>query len=261
MTEENSNPNEEEQQLEDTGGEQETSVEESPEDSQEEVQEEVQEESQEEEEQEEAPQPSRREQLRVQQLLKKYGNPVASQPAPQTQAPNYRDMIDAPDEVYTQLEQTNQQFGQQQYKQGENAALQQINSVKWETTLNIDTPVVETEYPMLNPRDTTNFHPVLADTINQLYLKTVGYDNRTGMVANPYIRYREFVDGYMELADELASTKVATTTKNIAKQAANTGLRPDGSSAKRMNLNQPIENMSNAELKAYGKKLGLEPTK
>ena len=109
---------------------------------------------------------------------------------------------------------------------------------------------------MLNPKD-NNFHPVLADTINNLYLKMVGFNNKTGLVSNPNIRYKEFVDSYMELGDEIASSKVASTTKNIAKQAANTGLRPDGSSAKRLNLNQPIENMSDAELKAYGKKLGL----
>ena len=123
--------------------------------------------------------------------------------------------------------------------------------------LNIDAPQVEKEYDMLDPKS-KNFHPAISDAVTKLYLQTVGYDDRTGMVSNPNVRYREFVDSYMEFADEIANTKVATTTKNIAKQAANTGLRPDGSSAKRLNLNQPIENMSDAELKAYGRKLGLE---
>lgn len=257
MADENINPNEEEQQLEEQ--EEETSQ---PDVQNEQPAEEQVEEPQQEEEQEEAPEeerpPSRREQLRVQQLLKKYGPPQQRQQAPQPEGPNYREMLDAPDEVYEQLESTQQQYGQAQYQQGQNAALQQMQTVEWRTTLHIDTPEVQREYDMLNPTS-QNFHPALTDTINQLYLKTVGYDEKSGVVQNSGIRYKEFVDSYMELADEMAKSKVAKTTKNIAQQAANTGLRPDGSSAKRLNLNQPIENMSDEELAAYGKKLGLAP--
>ena len=188
--------------------------------------------------------PSRREQLRVQDLLKKYGPP--KQEPSKANSPDFRNQIEADEEVYKTLEETTQRFGQTQYNQG----LEQAKYYKWETLLQIDAPTVEGKFPQLD-RKSPDFHPALADAMNNKYLRFVGYDAETGTVRNPEIRYSDFVEAEMEFADEVASQRVQRTTENIAKQAAQTGLRPDGSQANRLNLNKTPEDMTDQELNAY----------
>jgi len=199
---------------------------------------------------EEAPAPSRREQLRVQQLLKKYGQPKE---APlQANGPNFRDQINADEEVYKTLEESTTEYGRQQYSQG----LEQAKYYKWETLLQVDDPQVRTKYAQLDPSDKEKFHPALADAMNQKYLRFVGYnpgDPERGIaptVQRPDIRYLDFVEAEFEFADELAAERQERTTKNIAQQAAQTGLRPDGSQAKSLNLNKAPQDMTEEELNA-----------
>jgi hypothetical protein len=191
--------------------------------------------------------PSRREQLRIQQLLQKMQQPQ-EQPAakPVPDALDYRDALDADDETLSQLEQDRQASNQAFYQQG----IQQAQAIEWRTMLHIDSPQVEAAHPQLNPKDEANFHPALANAVNDWYLQTSQFDNKTGMAHSPGVRYKDFVDGIFELAEEIAATKVQSSTKNIAKQAAKTGLRPDGSSAKRLNLNKAPEDMTDEELEA-----------
>lgn len=210
-----------------------------------------------EEEQEEASAPSRREQLRVQDLLNKYGPPPVSRPAPQAKAPDYQELIDAEPEVYKQLEQATTQFGREQFAQGQNESLKQVQTVKWETLLNMDAPQMESKYSVLD-KESPDFHPAVSDALSRRYLQMVGYDPETGLVERPSIRYKDFIEGEFELADEIASTKNQETVKNVAKQAATTGLRPDGSSAKRLNLNKDPQDMTMEELYAS---IGQTPPK
>jgi len=210
--------------------------------------------------------PSRRETLRIQQILAKRAEnqqfaPI--QPQRTTQPLNYQEALDADPETIKQLEADRAQLGQMQYNQG----LEQAKTIQFHTRLELDAPKIESKYKFLDARDKDNFDPVRAEAINNLYLDTVGYrpgDMSRGIpesVANPDIRYADFVEAQMEFAEALMSEQRVRTTQNVARQAANTGLRPDGSSAKRLNLNQPIENMSDDELEAYGNRLGLNPTK
>ena len=74
----------------------------------------------------------------------------------------------------------------------------------------------------------------------------------------PNIGYAEFVEARLEQAERLATRMNQETVKNVAKQAATTGLRPDGSSAKKLNLNQAPQNMSIEELYAS---IGQTPPK
>jgi hypothetical protein len=215
-----------------------------------------------------APEPpvSRREQLRINQLLKRYGAPE-EQPQPQRQAPqqqpqqqpgiNYRDLIEADDDIYADLEAASQQYGDSRYQAGAQDILKQAQGIEWRTMLNIDAPVVEGKYEFLNPRDEGNFHPALADTLSTWYLNMSGYDPATNTAANPNMRYGDFVDGIMELAEEIAATRTARTTQNIAQQAATTALRPDGSSPTRFDFNKAPEHMSDDELKAFLKSQNL----
>lgn len=226
------------QELEETEEAEETS-----EEAENEVTEEV-----EEEEKEETPEekpPSRRESLRIQKLVSQLKQ---VQEAPKTpQGLDYQNTLDADPEVVQQLEADRKQVSDQAYAQG----IKQAESIRWESRLEIDAPRVESKYPQLDSKS-PEFNPAVADAINTWYLSTSGYDSQTQTVANSNVRYADFVEGIMELADEMAGEKVAKTTKNIAKQAASTGLRPDGSSAKRLNLdpNRDPGSMSDEELKA-----------
>jgi hypothetical protein len=204
---------------------------------------------------------SRRETLRVQALLQKYGQPPERPQAPsQANALDYSTALDADPEVVKQLETDRQTVSDAAYLQG----LRQSEVKEWKRDLKFEAPVVEEKFPFLNPRDTANFNPAAADVMNQKYLRFIGYqpgDPQKGVpesILYPDVSYREFVEGEMEFIDELASRKVAETTKNIAKQAATTGLRPDGSSAKRLNLNQSEKDMTLEELYAA---IGQTPPK
>jgi hypothetical protein len=206
---------------------------------------------------------SRRESLRVQQLLQKYGQPQERPKAPSQVSPNaldYGTALDADPEIVKQLETDRQTVSDAAYLEG----LRQSEVKEWKRDLKFEAPVVEEKFPFLNPRDTANFKPAAADAMNQKYLRFIGYnpgDPQKGVpetIQYPDLSYREFVESEMEFVEELATQKVADTTKNIAKQAATTGLRPDGSSAKRLNLNQSEKDMSLEELYAA---IGQTPPK
>lgn len=211
----------------------------------------------------EAP-PSRRETLRVQQLLEKMKQQPASslpQTAPTQAMPdplNYGAALDADPEVIQRLEADRQAYSDAAYQQG----IRQSEVREWKRDLKFESPTVEKDFPFLNPRDAANFNPVTASAMNEKYLRFVGYtpgDAQRGIpegVLYPDISYREFVEGEMEFAEEIASRKVAETARNVAKQAATTGLRPDGSSAKRLNLNKAPQDMSMEELYAF---IGQKP--
>lgn len=248
--ESNTNVNEE---LVDEPQVEETELDQSPGETQEEVQEKVEEaepekeeEPQEEVKSEEPAAPSRREQLRIQDLLKKYGPPKETPQAPLNRTGlNYQEALDADPEVIKQLEADRQATGQSQYNEG----LKRAEYLNWNTTLKIDAPNVERKFPVLDPKS-PEFHPAAADAINQWYLNMSGYDQATDTVNNPNIGYADFVEGFMELVQETAGQKNAQTVKNVAKQAASTGLRPDGSSAKRMDLTKDASQMTMEELYA-----------
>lgn len=205
------------------------------------------------EEEEEVRPPSRREQLRVQQLLNKMSQQPET-PAPQAPAQiqglNYAEELDADEETIKRLEEDRAAAVAAATKQQSDFQIQ-LQSSEWRTKLDIDAPQVESKYEVLNPNDSEHFHPVLADTLSSWYLNQVQYDAQTNTVRNPNLRWGEFVEGVMELAEEIANTKVATATQNITRQAAQTAIRPDGSSSKKLNLNQAPESMTDEELDAF----------
>lgn len=193
---------------------------------------------------------SRREQLRINQLLEKMKQKPAAEPPQPPASPdalNYREALDADPEIIKQLEDDRQRAATAAYQDG----LKQIQASEWRTMLNIDSPAVDAKYPQLNKNDKDNFHPAVANSVNSFYLQMVGYDEQTGMPANPGIRYGEFADAIFELAEEIAATRVEKTRTNVVKQAALTGIRPDGSASKRLDLSKAPEDMSDEELDAY----------
>jgi hypothetical protein len=231
---------EEQEELESTSEETTEDVVEEVEETQEDVEPEVDEAPAE----EEKP-PSRRENLRIQQLISKIREQDSTPTAPVIEGMDYRTKLEADDETVKTLEEDRQKYGQVSYQEG----LKQAQSIQFHTRLEIDAPRVESKYPELDSKS-ENFNPALADAVNQWYLATAGYDPQSNQVQNANVRYMDFVEGIMEMADEIAGQKVQKTQKNIAKQAANTGLRPDGSSAKTLNLNKAPQDMTDEELEA-----------
>jgi len=220
---------------------------------------------------EEEPQPeerqvSRREQLRINDLLKKYGDPwtnVPEQtaPAPAQKPSDFIQNLDADPEVIQQLEGERQAAKDIAYQQAAQAVAQDMEYKLWNRELKSETPTVYKEYLFLDPQS-PEFKPAAADAMNQKYLRFVGFnpgDATNGVkpsVQYSDLTYREFVASEMEFVDELASRKAAESQKNIVTQAAQTAIRPDGSQAKRLNLNQAPQDMSIEELyAAIGQKL------
>lgn len=187
---------------------------------------------------------SRREQLRIQQLLHKY--PDLQERAQPTPKSDFIENLDADPEVIQRLQQEQTRVAEESRNDG----LRQAEYLNWNTSLKIDAPIVAQKYAILDKNNTEAFDPAVADALNSMYLQNVGFDPATRTVNNPNMSYVEFVEAHMELVDAIASQKNAVSVKNIARQTAATGLRPDGSSAKRLNLNQAPQDMSIEELYA-----------
>lgn len=129
---------------------------------------------------------------------------------------NYRDAIDAPDEVYDTLDKDRQTYGDQRYNEG----LEVVKAMEFRTNIKLDLPLVKDKLDKLDPAD--------AAAIDREYLLYTGYDPQTGFVKNPDIGYADFVEAQIERAERLATNMHLKSQQNIAKQAAQTGVRPDG---------------------------------
>lgn len=160
---------------------------------------------------------------------------------------DYRQAIDAPEEVYDQLASDRDSYGKSQYEQGVQEASRNSRLDKWELSAKIDYPLVADRLKSLPPED--------VDVLNREYFLVSGVrqSQEGGIVdvANPNISYADFINARLEQAERLATRMNLNTQKNVARQAANTGLRPDGTSAKPLNLNKAPQDMTDAELDAF----------
>ena len=179
-------------------------------------------------------QPSRRENKRILELTRKLqeANNQNNFNQPQQVNNNYQNPSQIIGEGDYDLDQVNelaQDYGNQRYNEGVKTAAELNNSLTFMTRLEFDAPKVEAKYDQFNPQS-ENFDPGIADYTNQLFYKTVGLKTKsdgTYSVENPNIRYSEFVEGLMEAVNTLASSKTADAKVNIAKQASQTGVRPN----------------------------------
>jgi len=194
----------------------------------------------------EEPQPvtSHRENKRIADLTRKLQE--AQQPAynqPQPQRPN----IAEGDYDVDQLNGMFQQGTQEAYQAG----LAQANAIGFSTDLKIEAPRVSQKYEFMN-QDSDGFDPGAAALLNEKYLKIVGYNPNTGTVQNNNIGYEEFIDAEVELAQLLNRSASADSTRNLAKQAAQTGVRPNSVAKKNYEGNDPskmtLEQLQSAAL-------------
>lgn len=183
----------------------------------------------EEEEEKEEPPVSRRESKRVNQLLDKLAKAEQSTAPARREASERKGKQIIPEGEYD-LEQINgmaQDYAQELYNQGLSQAQAYNIANTFATRLEIDTPKVSSKYKFLDT-DSDDFNPGPADFINRTFLKMVGYDPKTGVVQNQDIRYHEFVDSFMDVVELVSAGRVADSTKNVARKAAQTGVRPGG---------------------------------
>ena len=198
--------------------------------------------------------PSRRESKRIQQLIAKMQNQQQDSnnlPLPTTDnnSSNNNQKQRIIDEGEYDLDEINQMAGNyanEMYQRGLSQAQQLQNANMFSTRLEIDTPQVMSKHTFLDPK-ANDFNPSVADMVNRMYLNLVGFNPSNGTVANPNIRYSEFVDGYMESVDVLASQNRAESSQNIAKQVANSGMRPSGVANTEYQGNNP-KKMSDKQL-------------
>ena len=216
------------------------------------VEEDTEETEEEEQSEEEAPEetkdeerkpPSRRETLRIEQILKKRAEKPAPAPSrPIAEPIDYSESLDADEETVRTLRDDRDNYGRQQYEQGTTASERRVVASEFRTNIRLDLPLVKDRLGKLDPEDVR--------AIDTEYLQFVGFDESDGFVQHADIGYADYVEARIEQAERLAKRMTAETTKNIAKQTASTGLRPDGSSAKRLNLNKNPQAMTDEELDA-----------
>lgn len=195
-------------------------------------------------EEEEPEKPSPRRDKRIKELLDRLHDKEEAPPEKKSGL-NYRDALEADDDTIKQLEQDREAYGKSLYEEG----LQRANSIQFHTRLELDVPKIESRYPQLDPHSADFDADTLSD-INELYLHLSGYDTKTGNVKTANLRYADFVEHQMEMADRLASKRHAESSKNIARQAAQTGIRPNGAAAKTMDLSKDPSQMTDEELDA-----------
>lgn len=194
--------------------------------------------------------PSRRAQKRIDELaVRNYINQLKSDTQPLTpkqreDALNYGEELDADPEVIQRLEADRDAERQNVFSQ----VSEQMKFNQFHTNLRIDAPQVENKYSFLNPKDKANFQEDIAAMLNQEYLTLVGYDDKNKTVQNPNLSYADFIEARVQVGNAIASRKTSQSAKNIAKQAANTGLRPDGSAAKGLDLSKHPKDMTKEEL-------------
>lgn len=206
----------------------------------------------------EPPKISRRQELAINKILNRTPPPQPEyRPPVETPTLDYGSVLDAEPDVISQFEQDRTNVRESSFNAGLNQARAEIQTSEWRTMLNIDAPKTEEKYPWLNPKDTLNFEPAIADAVNTEYQTLIGYNPETGLISNN-VRYTDFVEARVELSKRLAEAMTEKTAENIAKQAATTAIRPDGSSTKRLNLNRAPEQMTDEELYAS---LGQTPPK
>lgn len=165
-----------------------------------------------------------------------------------------------------QLEEDRSAYGKSQFTQGVQTAQEYITPVRlemWADRLETDADRVKQEWSVLD-EDSKDFDSEFANEINQKFLNFIGYrkdNNGNVTVERQGIRYRDFVKAERQNIERYASRLNENSTRNIVKQAANTGMRPNAQprSPKGGNVNTDdpnwISKLSKEEYNEWGRDL------
>lgn len=200
---------------------------------------------------------SPRQQKRVEQLTKSKLDSILDRvtqgkaQAPTYKPLDYKETIDADEQVITQLSNDREQYATDLQRQTD----ERLTTELWRRDIKSDLALVKDRMDKLDPSD--------ARAIDREYLLYSGYDQERGRVANPNIGYADFVEAQIERAERLASNLNIKTQQNVAKQAAQTGLRPTGGASKATKISSAddIANISDADWEknrdSYLKQMGI----
>lgn len=181
---------------------------------------------------------SRRESKRIEQLLDKLNQYEQGQMQPRRQGrpqgqpqkqPNGQQIIPEGEYDLNEINGMAQQYGERLFQMGLSQAQAYNNATTFATRLEIDAPKVMDKYAFLDESpDNEDFNPGAAGFIGKMYLYAAGYDPTTGVAQNPDLRFDEFVDGFMDVVELISTGQLADSTRNVARKAAQTGVRPGG---------------------------------
>lgn len=164
---------------------------------------------------------------------------------------DYKETIDADEQVITQLSNDREQYATSLQEQTN----ERLTTELWKRDIKSDLALVKDKLDKLDPSD--------ARAIDKEYLLYSGYDPQSGRVANPTIGYAEFVEAQIDRANKIASNLNVRTQQNVAKQAAQTGLRPTGGASKATKISSAddIASISSADWEknrdSYLKQMGI----
>lgn len=124
-----------------------------------------------------------------------------------------------------QLERDRRNYAQQQFNEGVRQGTDLYQTERFADRLETDIERV------LSSR--TDIDDITEQMLVQSYLDKIGaQEDANGRITiqNPNLRFRDFADKKLEEIDTLVQSKISQSTKNIASQAAKTGVRPNGAS-------------------------------
>lgn len=160
-----------------------------------------------------------------------------------------------------QLEQDREAYAELRARTGFDSAVRTARTERqierFVDNLEYDLERVSDKHPELNP-DSDEFNPTRASRLNRMYYNFIGYDPDKGNIPQRTdVRYRDFIDGIMGLASDLSASDTVTATKNIARQASRTGVRPNATSNRGPSLDNPedIASMTKEEYAKYRDKI------
>lgn len=166
----------------------------------------------------------------------------------------------------TQLEKDREAYGQYQRQQAYKEAESRIDPLRqemWADRLELDNERVQKTWDILDESG-DNFDPDFADGMTKKYLNFIGYrQDQNGQINidRPNVRWLDFVRAEKQNFDRYVARAKETSTKNIVKQAANTGIRPSGQSRttshRDVDTSDPnwISKLSREEYDTWGREL------
>jgi len=201
---------------------------------------------------------SRREQLRVNQLLERIKSESGGKPQekpsekPKPEGLKYEDELDADEETLQKLNDDREQYAEKRYQQGleqAKALEDRQNAFEFRQMLASEEPIVLQKYPFLDSKS-PEFDEQIATALVSKYFQDTGFDAETKTAKN-HISYLEYAEAQIELSTVIAEKMARETQENVTRQAGQTGLRPSGSTpSKSLNLNKAPEDMTDEELDA-----------
>jgi hypothetical protein len=151
------------------------------------------------------------------------------QPEPYQPA-NLEDMEYDPETLET-LKADRQRYGEAERARGIAEAREIQRQEVFLDKFELDAERVTSKYAQMD-EDSDTFDPDLTASINEMYLATVGYDERKGIFHNPTVRYKDYVEAFMAVLDRTATTRTDESTRRITRQVARGGVKPSGAGRK-----------------------------